>query len=130
VSDASGFRPSPRSPRRDTARDTTELFDAELEKIRDRLRSVEAAGRGHFRDGSDSYDHASIAVVRLAALLEGGGPFASHFASLDDEARRGIVTTRNIISHSGYARMDDDVFWRTVTVDIPDVLRAIGLDQE
>lgn len=103
-----------------------ELFTAEMDKILGRLRRVIGSDRSAFHDGSMTYDHASLAVMRLAAMLEDSGPFAGRFATLDDEARRGIVTTRNIISHIGYASMDDEVFWRTVTVDIPAALKSLG----
>ncbi|TAM71131.1 MAG: antitoxin [Microbacteriaceae bacterium] len=104
-----------------------ELFSTELGKILGRLRGVIDSDRSAFYDGSETYDHASLAVMRLAAMLEDSSPFTNRFAALDDEARRGIITTRNIISHVGYASMDDEIFWRTVTVDVPAALGSLGL---
>jgi len=34
-------------------------------------------------------------------------------------ARRGVLTTRDIVAHAGRASMDDDVFWRTIEGDLP-----------
>lgn len=103
------------------------LFDEEIAKVSARLETVASSERAGFVDGSIGYDHACLAVLRLAAMLEDASPFADRFDSLDEETRLGIITTRNIISHIGYGAMDDEVFWHTVTVDIPAVLTRLGL---
>ncbi|WP_460523055.1 hypothetical protein [Humibacter antri] len=60
-------------------------------------------------------------------MLEDTSPFERHFRDMDDDSRRGIITTRNIISHAGYGSLDESVFWKTVTVDIPRALARLGL---
>ncbi|WP_417562850.1 antitoxin [Microbacterium sp.] len=100
------------------------LFADEVERIRARVEKVVREGRELFFDGSGSYDHATVAVLRLAALFNDGrfGPFLT--AATDTE-RRGIPATRNIAAHRGCASMNDDVFWETVTVQVPRFLDKV-----
>lgn len=123
---SSRFHPLPRSARKPEGEHPDALFEREFEKIVRRIRAVQDADRADFVDGSLSYDHATLVVLRLAAMLEPASPFSGRFEALGKDARRGIVTTRNILSHSGYGALDEDVFWRTVAVDIPRALRDIG----
>jgi hypothetical protein len=118
--DAGGSLPDPDAPE-------VTLFEDEMEKIIRRLHAVMEAGRSDFHDGSPAYDQAYLIVVRLTAMLEQTSPFAARFSGLTAEERLGIVTTRNIVSHIGYAAMNDDALWATVTVDIPRTLLRLGL---
>lgn len=106
-------------------------FREELDRIDLRVRRVIADGRERFHEGSDAYDRASMAVIRLAALFEDDDRFAGFLSTATDTERRGIVRTRNIAGHRGYAAMDDDTFWETVTVQVPafiaKIRRANGL---
>ena len=117
-----------RVPRRDSSarseRDRLK-FTAELAKIAERLERVRQSDRSEFQDGSPTYDSASIAVVRLAALLE-RSEFSHARSVLTDEESRGMQTIGNIISHGGYADMNDDVFWKTTTSYLPDLVRRLG----
>lgn len=114
-------------PRRDTSvrseRDRLN-FAAELAKVEERLDRVRGSDRNDFHDGSPSYDAASIAVVRLTGLLE-RAEFARARQALTEEESRSLRTIRNIISHGGYADMNDDVFWVTVTTHLPDLVRRL-----
>lgn len=102
-----------------------DAFREELDAIGHRIDKVVARGRAAFRRDSDSYDNASIALIRLAALFEDDDRFLPLLSPVTDEERRGIVTTRNIVSHRGYRTMDAGRFWSTITTDVPDLLRRI-----
>src|SRR5699024_2184368 len=41
------------------------------------------------------------------------------------EERRGIITTRNIAAQSGCGAMNTEIFWRTVTERLPEVIARI-----
>lgn len=97
----------------------------ELGKISERLRRTEAEGRVAFFEGSDSYDRAVVAVVRLAAILEDERRYGELLAVATARERTGIRHTRNIAAHQGYATMDDDLFWETATVDMPAFIRKL-----
>ena len=96
-----------------------EVLTAELNAISVRLARTAADGRDQFFEGSDSYDRAIVATVRLAALFEDERRFGELLADVTDRERMGIRHTRNIAAHHGYASIDDDTFWETVTVDMP-----------
>ncbi|WP_166844080.1 antitoxin [Isoptericola sp. BMS4] len=115
------FTPRPRSdgatgPARPSAR---EQLAAELDKIERRLQHVEMRGRDSFAEGSESFDRATVAVLRLAALFEDEKTFAPLLESATEVERRGIAHTRNIAAHVGYATMDEDTFWVTATQHMP-----------
>lgn len=99
-------------------------FVTELAAIERRIERVLASGRAAFSDGSDSYDHASMAIIRLAALFE-DERFHRSLSSVSETERRGIATTRNVVAHHGYRAMDDERFWRTITIDVPALLRRV-----
>jgi hypothetical protein len=107
-------RPSPRK-----------LLAAELEKIEGRLQSVQDQGRSAFSEGSASFDRATVAVLRLAALFEDDEQFVPLLASASDVERRGIAHTRNIAAHLGYASMDEETIWVTATRDMPAFIAKI-----
>lgn len=117
------FARKPRGPR--TADDLDvpprQAFDAELDAITQRAGRVLAAGRAAFIDGSVSYDIASMAIIRLAGLFEARrfGPF---LVNITPTEQRSIKATRQYAAHGGYREMDDDEFWHTVTVDVPDLV--------
>lgn len=117
-----GFTPRPRSER--SARDANDLANLieDLERIRQRIvERVLPARREDFVDGSISYDTASFVIVRLHGVLSrpGSEPLRSLLSA--DEARA-LSTVRNIVAHGGYRTMDDASFWRTATVDIPELV--------
>jgi uncharacterized protein with HEPN domain len=125
-------RPAPFTPRRRSDRSTEparpsarEQLDAELDKIERRLAQVEAQGRDSFTEGSESFDRATVAVLRLAALFEDENRFAPLLESATEVERRGIAHTRNIAAHVGYAAMDEDTFWVTATRDMPAFIAKI-----
>lgn len=120
-----GFTPRPRvegGARNENDRSNTVT---ELAKIALRLDTkVVGTARSAFADGSDSYDAASMVVVRVFGLLER----AENAALLDvltTTERRALRAVRNIITHGGYATMDDESFWETATVHLPEVVRRL-----
>ena len=42
-----------------------------------------------------------------------------------DLERRGVAGTRNMAAHRGYAAMDDEVFWDTITVQVPALIAKL-----
>ncbi|MFJ4044258.1 antitoxin [Microbacterium sp. NPDC089987] len=102
-----------------------DAFTAELDKVELRVRAVVAAGRGSFFEGSESYDRASMAIIRLAALFENEKRFARFLSAATAIERQGISHTRNVAGHAGYIAMDDEIFWRTVTVQVPQFIAKL-----
>ena len=116
-----------RSPR--AAADATPDEIARL-KFTDSLDAVETflghavhGGREAFAHNSPAYASGSMAIIRTAALFE-SDEFTQFLGSMPEEVVHGIVTTRNIVSHSGYRSMNDDVFWDTLTIHLPPYLEA------
>lgn len=102
------------------------MLSDELNRIDDRIRRTAADGRGAFFEGSDSYDRAVVAVIRLAALFEDEeSRFGALLTVATKRERTGIAQTRNIAAHRGYAAMNDDQFWETVTTDVPAFIEKI-----
>lgn len=97
----------------------------EVSRIENRIDDVISQGREAFAEGSESYDRAIVAVLRLASLFEEEKRFSEFLAVVTAEERRGITTTRNIAAHRGYGAMNAGVFWRTVTELLPDLLARI-----
>ncbi|GAA1300917.1 antitoxin [Brachybacterium tyrofermentans] len=97
----------------------------ELSRIQRRVDAVIAQGRDAFVEGSESYDRATVAVLRLAALFEEEKRFSEFLSVVTAEERRGITTTRDIAAHRGYGAMNAAVSWRTVTELLPDLLARI-----
>lgn len=81
----------------------------ELSRIERRVDAVIAQGRDAFLEGSESYDRATVAVLRLAALFEEEKRFSEFLSVVTTEERRGITTTRNIAAHRGYGAMNAEV---------------------
>lgn len=101
-----------------------EVLHHELARIERRLEAVVDEGRRNFFEGSDSYDRATVAVLRLASLFE-QEQFGAALEVVTTTERRGIITTRNIAAHSGYGAMDVEIFWRTVTERLPETIARI-----
>lgn len=115
----------------DGAPPAADVLREELDRIEHRVQHVIAHGRSSFVEGSESYDRATVAILRLAALFEQEKRFGRFLTEVTGEERRGITTTRNIAAHSGYGAMNADVFWRTITERLPNVVGRIraGLDR-
>lgn len=109
--------------------DIESLHD-ELTRVERRIEEVARRGREAFSEGSETYDRATVAVLRLAALFEDSGRYASLLTAVTVDERRGIVTTRNIAAHSGYGAMNTEIFWLTVTERLPEVIRRIRATNE
>src|SRR4051794_842148 len=64
-----------------------DLFHQELDLIDHRILNVISAGKGAFFDGSPSYDQATVAIVRLAALFEDNKRFERFLEPASDTER-------------------------------------------
>lgn len=120
--DAGHFAPRPRRPRSSPLEVANTR--AELERIVERTRVVADAGRSGFAEGAASYAIASMAVIRLAAVLERAeaAPLA---ARLSEDERVALRATRNIASHAGYPALNDDLFWEAVTRRVPAIVERM-----
>jgi uncharacterized protein with HEPN domain len=125
VSETGGFSPRPRSGAQARRAHDLDNFLIELGKVSKRLDDkVRSSHREDFHDGSASYDAASMAVVRIHGLLERSQN--QRFRQLlTVTEQRALGTVRNIITHGGYATMDDESFWETATAHLPDVVRRL-----
>lgn len=116
-----------RLPRSATDPSSTEIaranFNDSLNAIQAFLDHAVRGGREAFERNSPAYASGSMAVIRTAALFE-TDEFKEYLGDVPAEVVRGITTTRNIASHSGYRSMNDDVFWDTLTIHLPPYLAA------
>ena len=124
--------PSPRwdvRPRGESTPDgappASQVLRTELARIEHRVEDVIAQGRAAFVEDSESYDRATVAVLRLAALFEEEKRFGTSLTVVTTDERRGITTTRDIAARSGCGAMSSEILWRTVTERIPDVVARI-----
>lgn len=103
------FSPLPRrqAPKL-SAHDEANIRD-ELRRIRNRVDFVASSKRDDFVDGPDSYDIASMVIIRLASLTE-RSEFTPWSQALSSDEIAAIRTIRNIAEHAGYAVMNDDLF--------------------
>ena len=122
-------RPRTSAPARG-APSAPDVLRDELDRIERRIDDVIAQGRDAFRDGSDSYDRAIVAVLRLAALFEDPTRYAPHLDAITLEERRGIATMRDIVAHQGYGAMSTEIFWRTVTERLPEIIARIRAENQ
>ncbi len=113
------FEAPPRSSRTRNHRQGN--LQSELRALVSRTERVVSAGRESFVDGNDSYDVATVVIIRLAALLE-RQDMACLVEVLTSDEVAAIRTTRNIAAHPDYKSMNDDLFWLAVTERIPDIL--------
>lgn len=118
----------PRSPRGGSEADRRESawtrFLESLEDIDSYLAVARHGGPDEFEPRTARYAAASLAIVRVASLFE-NGDFAVYLGSVPDGARRGVIATRNIVARAGYMAMDDELFWRTIDVDLPPLLERL-----
>lgn len=96
----------------------------ELAKIMKRVGAVAGPGRHSFADGLETHDIASMAVIRLASVIE-RGDFA---ALLTVEEAAELAVVQKIAMDGGADAMDDDLLWIVVTQRIPAIVcRLRGL---
>lgn len=129
MSDEPPFQPRPRRPpshRQST--DSTILVD-ELTRILQRTERVAATDPASFSDGTQPYDVACMAIIRLAALLE-RPEFTSATERLTPDERAAIRTTRNIAAHAGYRGMNDELFWAAITIRVPQIIQRLLRDRD
>lgn len=100
----------------------SDVLREELDRIERRIDGVVTHGREAFREGTESHDRAIVAVLRLAALFEDPTRYAPHLDVVLPEERPGITTMRDITAYSGYGAINTEIFWRTVTERLPEVI--------
>lgn len=124
----SGFTddPYPLKPRRAklSPDHDEENIRQELSQILRRAQSVASKPRDEFLEGTESYDVASMMMIRMASLIE-RPEFEPWAAVLTDDEINAIRTMRYIVAHAGYAAMNDDIFWISVTVQMPEIIERL-----
>lgn len=85
-----------------------------------------ATHRQDFRDGAPAYDAASMAIIRLASLVERPVVAEAARRTMTEQECAAIRTTRNIAAHAGYRDMNDDLFWLAVTQRLPGILQRLS----
>lgn len=65
-----------------------------------------------------------MAIIRLASLTE-RAEFAPWMTLLTKDELLSIKATQNIAAHGGYATMDVDRFWDTVTKRVPELVERL-----
>lgn len=120
-----GFLPRPRSSQAERSQHDLQNLVADLDRIAERLRThVAPSSLDRFFDGQPAYDAATVAVVRLHGVLE--RPEYRRFRDVLSHLEwASIRTIRNIAAHGGYRHMDDELFWVTVTTEVPDVVARL-----
>lgn len=99
-------------------------FIDSLDDIESYLLLAVAGGRQAFVRRSGAYASGSMAITRAAALFEVPG-FERFLSGVDESTALAIATTRNIADHSGYRAIDDDRFWLTLTVHLPEFVNGL-----
>lgn len=113
----SRFKPRPRQRSEQPSPTDTQNLRDELLRIQERTIALKASDRATFTEGSATYDIASMAIIRLASLVE-RPEFAQVSELLTSDEVAAIRTTRNIAAHAGYVGMNDDLFWAAVTLSL------------
>lgn len=123
-SNESSFTPRPRQASVQPSPTDTQNFRDELLRIHRRTTTLASSDRTEFTEGSPTYDIASMALIRLASLLD--RPEFAHLTTLlTVDERAAIRATRNIAAHAGYVGMNDDLFWVAVTVRVPGMIQRL-----
>lgn len=117
MTDGRFHRVQPRSAGTDRVRIAERNFADSLADIRTYLVLATEGGRDAFFEGSSAYASGCVAIIRAAALFE-QDEFEMFLTAVPETVARGVRTTRNIVAHSGYRSMDDDVFWTTLDVHL------------
>ena len=79
-----------------------------------------------FRDGAPAYDAASMAIIRLASLLERPVVAEAARLAMTEQERAAIRTTCSIAAHAGCRDVNDDLFWLAVTQRLPGILQRLS----
>jgi len=97
---------------------------SELEEVDARIEYVRATDPSGFRDFTVAYDVASMAVIRVRAILE-VEEFAYVAAAVDEADVKGLTAVRNFVAHGGYVHANADMLWSAVTEYLPRVVEAL-----
>lgn len=114
---AARFRRAPRAEQRPAPHAQANFLES-VDAIEAFLGHATSEGRSAFRRTSPSYASGSMAIIRAAALFE-TAEFAPFITDTPAEVVTALRTMRNIASHAGYRAMNDDLFWVTLTVELP-----------
>jgi len=114
---AGGFTRAPRADRSPTTHARTNFLES-VDAIDAFLGHAVSGGRGAFRRTSASYAAGSMAIIRAAALFE-TDEFAPFVSDTPIEVVTALRTMRDIASRTGSRAMNDDLFWVTLTAELP-----------
>ncbi len=114
---AARFRRAPRAEQPPAPHAQANFLES-VDAIESFLGHAISGGRSAFRRTSPSYASGLMAIIRAAALFE-TDEFAPFVADTPAEVVTALRTMRNIASHAGYRAMNDDLFWVTLTVELP-----------
>ena len=114
---AARFTRAPRAERSATTNARANFLES-VDAIEAFLGHAVSGGREAFRRTSASYASGSMAIIRAAALFE-NDEFAPFIVDTPAEVVAALRTMRNIASHAGYRAMNDDLFWVTLTSELP-----------
>lgn len=103
--------------------DRANFLDA-LDEIDHTLTLATRSGAEHIPCRSLEYYTACMALIRLAALFEEEA-YQLFLSPASTTERRAIATMRNIAARAGYRGMDDKLLWRTLTTDVPDLIKRL-----
>lgn len=109
--------------REPSASDRANFLDS-LAEIDHALTLAAPPGSEQVARRSLEYYAACMALIRLASLFEDEA-YQSFLSPATTTERRAIATMRNIAAHAGYREMDDTLLWRTLTFDVPDLVRRL-----
>lgn len=114
---AARFRRAPRAEQPPVPHAQANFLES-VDAIESFLGHATSGGRSAFRRTSPSYASGSMAIIRAAALFE-TDEFVPFVTDTPAEVATALRTMRNIASHAGYRAMNDDLFWVTLTVELP-----------
>ena len=112
VDQPADFTPGPRPS------DRANFLDS-LDEIAHAISLAAPPGTQQIHRGSLEYYTASMAIIRLAALVEEDA-YESFLTAATTTERRAIATMRNIAA--GYREMNDSLLWQTLTTGLPELL--------
>ncbi|BFM24406.1 antitoxin [Microbacterium sp. che218] len=115
--EAARFTRAPRAEHSATTNARANFLES-VDAIEAFLGHAVSGGREAFRRTSASYASGSMAIIRAAALFE-TDEFAPFVSDTPIEVVTALRTMRDIASRTGSRAMNDDLFWVTLTAELP-----------
>ncbi|WP_150952767.1 antitoxin [Microbacterium testaceum] len=114
---AARFRRAPRAQQSPAPHSRANFLES-VDAIEAFLGHATRGGRSAFQRTSPPYASGSMAIIRAAALFE-TDEFAPFVRDTPAEVVAALRTMRSIASHAGSRAMNDDLFWVTLTSELP-----------